>query len=234
MRKSYVLSYLWCPYKFKLNVIDGLENTLEPKEGSPLKIGLDLHEIFDKYYDCPGAGANELKKPYYKNILSILKRFDDYNKYESHLKNFAHYNVYNITQYGIEYYMPVYRELTIYNQEVDLIGTIDRIDDRKFGKMIIDYKTGRPKALKHYIFELSVYKFLYEQEYDEEIKKIGIFFSQANRLDVTSAKQKDVAMALNLIELVREKIEDEVFPRKKGFHCRFCEHKVICELEEYE
>lgn len=230
MSKSRALAYLWCPYKFKLDYIDGLREEQEIEEGSPLKIGVDLHEIFEKFYDL--EEAKNIEEPYAENIEKIIyENFEDSEKYQNHIKNFSLFNEYLIKRYGVDNYFPVQRELEIYNEEYHVVGIIDRVDEHD-KRILIDYKTGKSKNVKNYLFELSLYKYIYEEAGYGRIDEVGIYFSQNNQLTLTTLTETDIERSLRILELIRQKIKEEYFPKKGGYKCNYCEHKILCDFDD--
>jgi RecB family exonuclease len=257
MSKSRMLSYETCPYKFYLDYIEFKdESRPEPKEGSPLKKGLDLHQVFEDYYTLPLAKT--VKEPYEKSIYDILvqhplvqkkqiEKHDPYhnnlhhkvkdydhlqNIYNTHLENFAAYNVSRINEVGLENYIPQYREVSIYDPETHFLGILDRAEKREDGWYVLDYKTGNPGTLKKYLMELALYKYLFEVETGKEVYEVGIYFSANGKERTIQLSEKDVQDALNELDLVRENIKEKHFPRKRSYLCDCCcEQKEICELD---
>jgi RecB family exonuclease len=257
MSKSRMISYNTCPYKFYLDYIEFKdEPKAKPQEGSPLQKGLDLHQIFEDYYTLPTAVT--ISEPYEENIFNLLRTFPEAKKahledkdpyhnnlyrkvdsyqhlqdiYDNHLENFAKYNENNIRDYGIENYIPLYREVTIYNPEMHFLGILDRVEKRPDGWYVLDYKTGAPSTLKKYISELALYKWLFEVESGEEVYKVGIYFSENGKERTIELTEEDVTDALNELDLVRENIREKHFPRKRSYLCDCCcEQKDICDLD---
>lgn len=257
MSKSRMLSYETCPYKFYLDYIEFKDEPRpEPKEGSPLQKGLDLHQVFEDYYTLPLASTIsepyeesiynilvqhpltkksqlENKDPYHNNLHHKVTDYEHLQKiYNSHLENFAAYNLSRIEDVGINNYIPEYREVTIYDPETHFLGILDRVEKREDGWYVIDYKTGRPGTLKKYIMELSLYKYLFEVESGEKVAKAGIYFSEDGKERVIKLTEEDVNDALDELDLVRHNIKEEHFPKKRSYLCDCCcEQKEICELD---
>jgi RecB family exonuclease len=242
MSKSKVNTFLNCPWNFYLTYIEDMRSQNQaPEEGSPLKKGLDLHKVFEDYYTLPSAKT--VKEPYEDNIFDILKMFPLANKkdpeldaeYDMHLGNFAAWNASDIRNKGIENYIPLYRELKLYNKEYNFVGIIDRAEKKSDGTYrILDYKTGRSHPLKGYLIELGFYKFLFEEEMGLPVTEVGIYFSKDGRLRTTDIGKKDVERSLTQLDTIRSLIKQKKFPKKVGFLCNWCDNKDVCDLIEMD
>jgi len=238
MSKSRLLNYIQCPERFRLDYILNLRQFQEkPEEGTPLKKGLDLHQIFEDYYTVEEAKGVKNEE----DILNILlqhplaKKDDSelQKEYLEHLQHFASYNMHEIEEKGLEKYIPPGRELDLYDKELDFQGIIDRVEETGDGKYdVIDYKTGRPGTLKKYILELSLYKILFERCTGEKVNKVGIYFSKNNKLRLTEITKKDEEKALECMQAIREAIDAEFFPKKPSYFCKWCDHASICMTDE--
>lgn len=257
--KSRLLNYINCPYRFKLDYIMKLKDwSEEPEEGSPLRIGLDLHSIFENYYSL----AYTPEPPYDENIYKALMDVEDAYKYEDHIQNFAQFNADVIKYRGVENYRPLTVETEMYDDRHDFIGIIDRVDSTPYGDVILDYKTSKnPSAYRdyddpyndpmlnygvgdrvrkslsesQYSLELTLYKMLYEYNTHRKVYKVGIYFSKKNIMTTMTVTEKDEERALRILGRVRELIDEEQFPRKRGWLCRFCEYAgVICRGGGYD
>jgi RecB family exonuclease len=232
MSKSKLSTYRNCPYNFKLTYIDKLnEFDDEPEEGSPLKIGLEVHKIFEDYYDLPAARM--IEEPYEKNITNLMYALPNAEKYEVHVDNFIKFNVEMIKRRGIENYIPEYRELRLHDNKHNFNGIIDRAEKIEDGYCVIDYKTGKPKALTQFLEELALYKYLFESTMNKPVIKVGIYFSKSGKLRTTELDSDDVESALYNMEAAREQIAKEVFPKRPSFPqlCNFCSNKLVCDLD---
>lgn len=259
MSKSRMLAYKTCPYQFRLNYIEFKDDPREePKEGSPLRKGSELHKIFEDYYDLPIA--KQLPEPFGESIFEALISFpeahkswmedkdpmhdnlyhklDNYDQldaiYTTHLENFVAYNLDRIRKKGIENYIPEYREFEAYDPDLHFIGIIDRAEQMpgESGYRVIDYKTGRPSTLKKYLSELALYQLLFEKVTGEPVYEVGVYFSEIGKERRIELDQDDFDGALNELRLIRENIAAEHFPRKRSYICdRFCDHKQVCDLD---
>lgn len=257
MSKSRVNTYQNCPYNFYLQYIRNFrDQETEPEEGSPLKKGVEIHKIFEDYYELPAAKS--LEEPYEDSIFKLLRMFplskkahledqdpthqnlyhkiNNYqqleDEYKKHLSNFAAFNAAMISRKGVENYIPQYRELTLYNSEENFLGIIDRAEEREDGTFcVVDYKTGRPGTLKKYLIELGLYKWLFEEETGKEVSAAGIYFSENGKLRTTELNQEDVERSLSILHKTRDNIKANHFPRSIGFLCNYCSNRGVCDLD---
>jgi RecB family exonuclease len=259
MSKSRLLCFLQCPQKFYLDYVLELRKFSEaPPQGSPLTKGTELHKIFEDYYTLPASKEVESKDDIMELLLSfpeakkqqlsysdpdgvLLDRqyFTDYmsleEEYYQHLSNFADFNIRRIKEVGVDNYAPAYTELSIYNKKWDLLGIIDRIDRIDDGYRVLDYKTGKPHPVTNYCKELAVYKYLVEEYTGEEVTEVGIYFSKNNTLKITKDIEQDyVDKTLLRFTVIRKAIEEEIFPTKSGYLCRWCDHVKYCEDDNLE
>lgn len=263
LSKSQMLEYLQCPkkwffdykqpYKVRNNTIIindlefprsydiedendgiGLKHVRpEPAENTPLRIGIELHEIFEKFYNIPEAMT--IKKPYEQNIYNLLMTMENAWKYEDQIKNFANFNAQIITlDKGPKNYHPVSVEQSIYNKQLNFIGIIDRVDRSEDGEYsIIDYKTGKMHPPTNYLLELSLYAIIYEKETGRSVNRAGIYFSKNNRLRMIEITPQNKREALTVLQQVRKNIKKSIknnndFEKKHAFLCKYCDFKDIC------
>lgn len=241
MSKSKAKDFLQCPRKFKYNYIDNLRTKEEPEEGSPLKIGLDVHEIFEWYYKQPEA--KKITKPYDQSMWNIFVKHPMAAEYVDFIDNFIQFNVETlIPENGVPGYVPPEVELYIHDKELNLNGIIDAVFDSEDGKVVVDYKTGKPRAITEYILELTLYKMLYERHTGKKVAHCGIYFPKTNTMRMARCLEpgeecdnkgpcislEDEFVALDTLDTIREKIEEEDFPAKPGFLCRYCDYVNLC------
>lgn len=255
LSKSGMLKYLKCPKDFYYDYEVGLrKGRPAPDPGSPLEIGSEVHKIFEDYYKVPEARTVE--EPYYKNIFDILMEMPNAYKYDDHMKHFALFNQKQIVGHsqkgqdirakGVPGYIPEEMETTYYNETLNIIGIIDRVDKEENGYRVIDYKSGKDKPIithkrdgtvqDNYFFELCYYAFLYELETKREVYDAGIYFSKANKFVTVVITEEDKEMALDKILLIKKLVEDKVYPEEPSYLCKWCDNAPICTvdfLEEY-
>jgi CRISPR-associated protein Cas4 len=238
LSKSAVLTYESCPYNFKLDyILNFRKDRPEPEEGTPLKIGTDVHKIFEDYYKLPEARM--IEESYEDSILDILMSMRGAKKYKNHMENFASFNVAQIEGHeekglkilakGVPGYIPQKLEMEIYNKDINVLGYIDRVDLEENGFRVIDYKSSkRDRPAKHYLFELALYAYLFEEETGFEVYDAGIYFSNPGKLRVIPIEEEDKKRAVKKVFQTREAIEKKIFPKKPTYFCGWCNNSKIC------
>jgi len=238
--KSKLNTFLSCPRKFWFDYVAKLPRE-EPEEG-PLRIGLDVHSIFEWYYLQPEAAT--LSGDVETEMRRILMGHPLSGLYERYIENFISYNMDIIDSEGVPGYLPKNVELSLYDLDLDFIGIMDAVYDTRDGIVIVDYKTGKSAAsFEKYELEMTLYKVLYEKCTGEEVSYCGIFFPyqgvtrMAKCTDdpfhgprITSEMEDS---ALELLDEVREfvksaGVERELYRATPSYLCRFCDRKSEC------
>lgn len=244
LSKSKINTYKQCPRRYKYDYKDGLARERdEPLEGTPLRIGLDVHEIFEWYYLQPGAA--EIKQPYDYDIDQILRQHPKYDMYPNFMDNFVKFNMRLIDDSGVPGYLPEDVELRLHDENLNMVGIIDVVFKTDAGRTILDYKTGKPKGIRQYREELIIYKMLYEQATGKQVDYCGIYFPLVDQFRMmkvigpgeevppktAAITLEDEFYVLSDIDDVRERIIKEEFPAKPGFLCGYCDYKNLCVLD---
>jgi len=245
IRKSMIKTFKTCPLKFKYEYID--KEPLPPgfTYSQAIQFGTDFHEqvyrFFDdvdmKHIERIGNDVEELKDYF----LSLLPSDPEYHF-------FAEFEAKRYVAYEKKYYwQPILREETVTSHQLQLTGTIDRVDIlepgvyvafggqeivlRKPTPVIIDYKTGtwsynNPSEMR---FELSFYAMLLKHSKTHIVTNIGggIFptvqaahLYKLSSLTFKSTEQK--------IQKLREAIQKGEFERKPSAACDWCPYIEKC------
>lgn len=244
LSKSKYNTYKQCPRRYKYDYKDGLiKEREEPEEWSALRIGLDVHEIFEWYYLQPEA--EEVKKPYDYDIDQVLRKHPKYDMYPNFMNNFVNFNMRLIEDSGVPGYLPEDVELKLYDPGLNLNGIVDVVFKTNAGRTILDYKTGKPKGIRQYREELIIYKMLYEAATGKQVDYCGIYFplvDQYRMMQVIGPGEEvppktaaitleDEFYVLSQMDRMREKIENGEFPAKPGFLCGYCDYKNLCIMD---
>ena len=242
LSKSKILRYGNCPLGFYLDQ-QPEHVRVEPEEGSPLKIGLDVHELFEWYYKQPEAA--KITQPYSEAMYKIFQKNPLAIQYMDFIDNFIDWNLEMIADRGVPGYMPVDVEAKIYDKDLDFVGIIDVVFETEEGLVIIDYKTSkRPKSFRENRLELLLYKILYEKATGKKVKYVGIFYpaTKAIRMGkildpgeeappkMPTLNLDDEFWALAKLDDTRERIDLGQFPKNPGFLCDYCDHQgFVCD-----
>ncbi len=210
LSKSKILQYERCPFSYKLFNIDNIKITTK---NEAMQRGSEIHEIMDRAYGTEGktikdAIAEAAKHPKFKEhesiIVSNIEKDRDYTGTDDFIK-------------------PLFREIKIYDSEINISGIIDRVDFDGKNKIVYDYKTGQKHPIENYIFELSLYAFLFEKEYQQTITHIGIQFLDRTERVIVPLQREWIREAVEKVIYIRKLINEGCFEKKHGWWCRFCE-----------
>ncbi len=117
-----------------------------------------------------------------------------------------------------------------------LNGRIDRIDKLKDGTYeIIDYKTGKLKKGTNLNkdLQLSLYALACRDVYKIPVSKLSLYFIEANEKQSTMRTDEQLEEAVEEVIKRADSIQVSNFKATPGFHCSFCEYKLICNKAQY-
>jgi RecB family exonuclease len=238
LSKSAIVKFNNCNYDFFIDYILGeRHNRPDPPKGSPMAIGSEVHQIFEDYYSLPAA--KDVEEPYNETILDLLMTLPNGEDHPVHMMNFAGYNEDLIRAKGIDNYFPIETEASYYDEELNVIGIIDRVDKFSEGIRVTDYKTGKEKTIitkkrngeivdNHWL-ELSFYAVLYERQTGVTVNDASIYFSKTNKERVMPITDVDRSYALRKIEEVREAITRDEYFTNPNYFCKYCDNSSVCE-----
>ena len=237
LSKSKINTFQQCPRKFRYIYVDELPRA-EPDDESPLTIGTEIHNIFEEF-------LKDVDLEWFSSIgsagqLNIIKEYDIDNKYISHLRNFLVFlndiidDGYNIL--GCEPHFE--------SSELNLHGYLDLVLEKDGKLTVIDYKTGKAKAITEFRLELIYYALLAQKELNLPVEMVGIFFSKTGHLKLANfieepdkgawISYEDVQSAVLYLKEVERKIEEEDFRFKTNWLCDYCDYQTECREEGYQ
>lgn len=233
LSKSAVNSFLKCRREFQYMYIDKIQQ--QPNEF--MQLGTDVHNIAETFiqdFDIDGD--------FYEQLVDIYESSGSEFPLNTHLFNLARFYD-EVFHDENETYTVFSAEEYLHNKDIDFSGLCDLILEDEFGDLIIiDYKTSKSKPIKNYRLELTYYKLLVESEFpNKKVISAGIVFtkdggmkfvnfceSQSKGSFVTKA---DEEAAIELLQFIREEIEEENFYPERQFLCKYCTYKDRCERE---
>lgn len=239
LSKSKINTYLQCPRKFKYEYLSDIEKP-EPEEGSALEIGTSVHNIFEKV--LKDNSITWLKTLSQEELYDfIIDNYDKELRFEEHIHNFSRFLKEKVFDAG---YHIVGTETYARDDEIGLHGYIDLILSKDNKLTVIDYKTGKKaKPITDYELELCYYAYMAQQYFDEEVEQVGIYFSKIHQFRFASfledlgkgafLSKEDVQAAFQYLFTVQDKIDEGIFPYKRGWLCKFCDYKEECEREGF-
>ncbi len=225
LSKSQIQLFLQCPLKWKFIYVDELTQVVSEQRAR----GTAIHQQIENFYnDIELINSKDKITPIIIAKKDKILNSTFYNFEKERIKSCLDKE----GNFNIKYFNPLHQELKINNEKIRVRGIIDAVyvnsgDDKL---IVIDWKTGkyRKDDLDKYRFELALYKYLYEQEYKQEVGYWGIYFIDANKLFFEKVEQKYVDKALATVFVVRNEIEREECLPTPNQYCYNCEFKDRC------
>ena len=232
LSKSKINTFIECPRKFKYRYID--EITEEANEY--MLLGTEVHEIAEEI-------AMELMEENDIDDVFLNLQYDE--KLEDHIKGlekFFHdiysndYEIFSVEEY-------------IVDEKSNLNGIVDIVIKNSNDELIIfDYKTGQPRDISKYKLELCVYKVLLESKYPElNVVSAGIYFTGAAAYRIANfgsvgedyfksqsngdIDDGDFDYVGAVVDNLYETMNKNYYIRKKGFLCKYCFYKEMCDKD---
>ncbi len=231
LSKSKINSYLKCPLEFKFQYID----EIEVPENKYMALGSDVHSIAEKFVQKFGDDISDIDTR--NELLKIAHELDIGYDLTTHISNLGQFfdDVFcdnNYTLFSAEEYL--IDEKNRFSGICDII-----LEDENGNLVVIDYKTGNSSSFSKYRLELCYYKLLVENVYGKSVSSVGVFFTKNGRLrllDVCDDTNKrkylsfsEINEAIDTLHNVRSQINNENFPAKRQFLCKYCTYKHMCD-----
>ena len=231
LSKSKVNSYLKCPLEFKFQYID----EIEVPQNKYMALGSDVHSIAEKFTEKFGDELENVNT--HNELLKIAHELDIGYDLTAHIDNLASF----FDEMFVENdYKLFSNEEYLLDEENRFSGICDIIlEDENGDLVVIDYKTSKSSSFSKYRLELCYYKLLVENVYKKDVSNVGVFFTKNGRLrllDVCNEENKrkylnqnEIDDAITTLHKVRDGINNEIFPARKQFLCKYCTYRHICE-----
>ena len=230
LSKSKINTYLKCPLEFKFQYIDEIE--AEPNKY--MVLGSDVHSVAETFADKFGDELDEVNIN--NELIKIMNDLDIGYDITEHVDNLSLFfkEVFVDNDYKL-----FSQEEYLLDEENRFSGICDIIlEDENGDLVVIDYKTSSSNSFHKYRRELCYYKLLVENVYDRQVSNVGIFFTRNGRLrllDVCDEDNKrkylndaEISQAVDTLHYVRKQINNENFPAKRQFLCKYCTYRHIC------
>lgn len=228
-----LISYLQCPYKFKLTYIDRV-GALYKKTKPYQALGDTVHKVLAEFFRITNIQERTVDK-----LMSLLDHFwisEGYTSKEQEaeykhnaaywLRNFYVNNDITITPLYIEEFFRVNIE------DFFLIGKIDRIDDIGDGVEIIDYKTGGYIPTEEEFssdLQMDIYALCCWEKYRLFPKIVSQIFLQHNQKISVNRTPADLQeIKSKIINIVKRIYEDKEFSPVRNNLCPYCDFLTIC------
>lgn len=111
------------------------------------------------------------------------------------------------------------------------MGRIDRIDKLADGTYeVIDYKTGAVKESKEVDkdMQLSLYALACRDVLRLPVSKLSLYYLEDNQKISTTRDEKKLKALMEDVQGLIEQVKTSDFSPTPGFHCQFCDYKLIC------
>jgi len=220
--KSRIKTLENCPLLFKWQYIDHRIPDIPPADIT--KIGLDIHDIFNHFYD----NVCILKIPenpyeYFINSMKVLPQ------YQNIFALFCKFQArrWNITD-NKEDFLPILKEHKIINN--DEVGIIDAVHYDNGQYVVLDYKSSvsNPTMLR---FELNFYVKLTNDSkiLDRPVKYISAYGYKNGSLFYENISDRSYNVMLKKVEKFRSiDWQNMEYSKKPGFYCSWCQFLPSC------
>ena len=230
LSKSKINTYLKCPLEFKFQYIDEIE--AEPNKY--MILGSDVHSVAETFADKFGDELDNVNIP--DELEKITDDLDIGYDISEHVDNLSLF----FNEVFVENdYKLFSQEEYLLDEKNHFSGICDIIlEDENEDLIVIDYKTSNSNSFHKYRRELCYYKLLVENVYDRDVSSVGIFFTKNGRLRLLNVcdeenkrkflNDEEISEAVDTLHYVRNQINDENFPAKRQFLCKYCTYRHIC------
>ena len=211
-------------YNFFLPLLDKNIRTQASLFSEPNKktqknpISLDrLLELYEEFWQVDGYKSKQERAEYKEKGL---KAVNDYWK---------------VYQTGMEPKVLFLEKKFSFRIGEDVIkGTIDRVDELSDGSLeIIDYKTGKAKALDYNVKkQLILYQIFLEEFLKKKVSILSYYYLESGQKASFVATEKEITkLRLEVMAEISE-IKKRNFIAKPSPLCQFCDFNSICEFRE--
>lgn len=220
--KSRIKTLESCPLLFKWQYIDHKVPDIPP---APItKIGLDVHELFNKFYDSISIDkVSENPFGYFKQSMTVLPQ------YQGIFNLFCKFQAkrWQLTE-NKDNFLPVLKEQKIINN--DEVGIIDAVHYDGENYVVLDYKSSanNPSNLR---FELNYYKKIVDDVkiLDKPIKYISAYGYKDGSFFCEEVNTRSYNTMIKKIETFRNTNWSNMeYLKRPGFHCFWCSYINSC------
>jgi len=221
--KSKIKTYESCPLNFKWSYLD--KKIPDIPEAAVTKIGINIHDIFDKFYDNINIEkVTENPYEYFVNSMKVLPQ------YQNIFNLFCMFQARRwIKTKDKTHFIPLLREKKIINN--DEVGIIDAVfwDGNEY--LVLDYKgsVNNPSNLR---FELNFYKKLVDESkiLDKPIRYIASYGYKDGSFFCEDIKDRSYNLMLKKIENFKNiDFKNIEYPKMPGYHCSYCRYPKSCQ-----
>jgi DNA helicase II / ATP-dependent DNA helicase PcrA len=184
----------------------------EMKLGKPVDIEL-LRSLYEKNWMPHGYESSEHEAERRKKGLEMLERYFEENS-----------NPWVVPKY-------LEKPFNVRIGEYLINGRIDRIDKLEDGTYeVIDYKTGKMRnGMKlEKDLQLSIYALACKNVFGIKVSKLSLYYLETLEKISTSRSDEQLNTLEEDVLALIEEMKGSEFQAFPGFHCQFCDFKLIC------
>jgi RecB family exonuclease len=226
---SSISTYEECPRKFQQKYILRLPS----KSKYFFSFGQSMHSAVEYFYSGETAPSwKELLVAYDKGWIrtgyrDVTHEQDHYEEGKQILNKF-------LDKHTATYKRPLRVEMMFRCKigGVLMTGKIDRVDARRDGLLVLDYKTGKALDPERVLTDeqLTLYQVAIEQELKQKVDALALYHLPS--LTVIGARRRNpkvVKALITKIKKVAKLIAAEEFPAQpEETRCRWCDYRISC------
>jgi DNA helicase-2/ATP-dependent DNA helicase PcrA len=183
------------------------------KSGAPVSLDT-LLQLFEKNWIADGYESRGHEEKRRREGREVLTRFFEVN---------------SVPAWTVPTFLE--RPFSLKIGQARVTGRIDRIDQLEDGTYeVIDYKTGSSKKdtdLERDL-QLSLYALACRESLGIAVSRLSLYFIDDNvKISTTRTGEQLEQCRSEILELVEEMLKSDFQPTP-GFHCRFCDFRLIC------
>jgi DNA helicase-2/ATP-dependent DNA helicase PcrA len=224
-----IVSYLKCPFYYKLRYVDRVQSPPKPH----MKLGAVIHSVlreFHRYmaYGDPGIGKIiELYERFWPPSSGFLADLR-----EAGMRMLEDYYMRNVGEFRPSLCVEEPFSLSLSGDVVT--GRFDRVDGKGEGVEVVEYKISRETPSEEDVelsAQLNIYFLAARERFGACPVSLQYYYLRYGEKFVITKEDRDVGKALGALENVIGRIKSWDFTPREGKHCRRCDYKEYCPLK---
>jgi len=222
-----------CPFQYKCIYIDGLADVY--RQHRPyFTMGDNIHAALKDFMSVIPVQnrnlkiAHQLLRTKWRRMRKGFKDSEEEKKWGQkallQIENFVCTQDLSITPFLVEDYHD-----TQIDQDLTLLGRIDRVDKIKNELHVIDYKTGKLVPEEINTLQLFFYSIILERKFRLPVKRASFHFLAENKIIDFEPKSADLEKTLLKIKKeVKRILAEKTFEASPNKYCSTCDFIGIC------